>query len=151
MKTLKHVLIGILIAVVALVLLVFSGFYALIWIAEAPFAENYKPTNLHEIYMKAEKVAVTCKSLEIEDVKCDADPVCGVMELDSWRLKRFARYDTYREETAITVHYSSCDYIVIYENDTARVYWVETPKWYSLPKGTYQKVFEQVKNVEELP
>ena len=90
-------------------------------------------------------------NIEIDYVDYDAEQVCGVMELDSWDLKFFARCESYHSETAITVWYGSCDYIEIYENDTANVHWLGSPRRYLLPEGTYQNVYEQMKELKGLP
>jgi len=157
-RRIKRVLIGTSIAVAALAamvaaltLLVFGGLYAFMLSTEWSYLEDYNPKEVHRIYMNAEKVVVTCKPLEIDYVDYDAEQVCGVMELDSWDLKFFARCESYHWETAITVWYGSCDYIVIYENDTANVHWLGSPRMYLLPEGTYQKVYELLPKLDALP
>lgn len=157
-KRVKRVLIGasvivtaLVASVAALVLLVFGGVYVLLLSMEMPYWKYYPPKEVHRLYMNTEEVAVTCKPLEIVSDEYDAELVCGAMELDSWDLKFFARWEGYRYETAISVYYSSCDHLAIYENDTAQVWWFEYPRWYSLPEGTYQRVYEHLQELDASP
>ena len=157
-RRIKRVLIGTSIAVAALAamvaaltLSVFVGLCVCQWIIEAPNPEYYNPKEAHRIYMNAGNVIVTCEPLEIERNHYDDEQVCGAMGIDSWQLTLFAWNEESQYETEIFVRMGYYDYIRIYENDTAQMYWSDIPLWYSLPEGTYQKVYELLPKLDALP
>ncbi len=157
-KRVKRVLIGasvtvtaLVASVAALVLLVLGGLWLSLWIMEAPNPEYYNPQEAHRMYMNAGNVIVTCEPLEIERNHYDAEQLCGTMGIDSWQLTFFAWNEEPQYETEIFVRMYYWDYIRIYENDTAQMYWSDIPLWYSLPEGTYQKVYEQIQELDALP